>query len=76
MKKFLFLFLIIPSAAFTQKTAKPDAYAKTITAADLKKHLYIVASAEMQGREAATEGERKAAAYIENEFKRIGLQPG
>jgi Zn-dependent M28 family amino/carboxypeptidase len=30
----------------------------------------------MQGREATTEGERKAAAYIENEFKRIGLQPG
>jgi hypothetical protein len=35
-----------------------------------------VAGAEMEGREAATEGERKAAAYIENEFKRIGLQAG
>jgi hypothetical protein len=76
MKKALFLFLSIPVFAFAQKTAKPDAYAKTITADDLKRHLYIVASAEMQGREAATEGERKAAAYIENEFKRIGLQPG
>ncbi len=76
MKIILFIFLSIPVFAFAQKTAKPDAYAKTITAADLKKHLYIVAGAEMQGREAATEGERKAAAYIENEFKRIGLQPG
>jgi hypothetical protein len=76
MKKILFLVLSIPVFAFSQKVAKPDAYAKTITAGDLKKHLYIVAGAEMQGREAATEGERKAAAYIENEFKRIGLQPG
>ncbi len=76
MKRILFLVLSIPVFAFAQKAAKPDAYAKTITAGDLKKHLYIVAGAEMQGREAATEGERKAAAYIENEFKRIGLQPG
>lgn len=30
----------------------------------------------MEGRETATEGQRKAAAYIESEFKRIGLQPG
>ena len=76
MKKILFLFLCIPVFAVAQKAAKPDAYAKTITASDLKRHLYIVAGAEMEGREAATEGERKAAAYIENEFKRIGLQAG
>lgn len=68
--------LLFTSVAVAQKSAKPDAYAQTISATDLKKHLYIVAGAEMQGREAATEGERKAAAYIENEFKRIGLTPG
>lgn len=64
------------TASFAQKTPKPDAYGKTITASDLKRHLYIIAGPEMQGREATTEGERRAAAYIENEFKRIGLQPG
>ncbi|MEJ7914283.1 MAG: M28 family peptidase, partial [Chitinophagaceae bacterium] len=72
----LFISLVFTLSVFGQKGQKPDAYAKTITAADLKKHLYIVAGAEMEGREATSEGERKAATYIENEFKRIGLQPG
>ncbi len=62
--------------SFAQKTAKPDAYAKTITASDLKKRLYIVAGADMQGRETATEGQHKVAAYIESEFKSLGLLPG
>lgn len=74
-KTFLYLLLISSTTGFAQKAAKPDAYAKTITADDLKRHLYIVAGPEMQGREAASEGERRAANYIENEFKRIGLQP-
>lgn len=73
-KTFLYLLLISSTTGFAQKVGKPDAYAKTITAADLKKHLYIVAGPEMQGRDAASEGERKAAQYIENEFRRIGLQ--
>ena len=73
-KTFLYLLLISSTTGFAQKVGKPDAYAKTITADDLKRHLYIVAGPEMQGREAASEGERKAAQYIENEFKRIGLQ--
>lgn len=77
MKKlFVFAFASASLFASAQKVAKPDAYAKTITSTDLKKHLYIIAGPEMEGREAGSAGERKAAAYIENEFKRIGLQPG
>ena len=49
-------------------------YASTITQQDLKKHLSIVASAEMEGRETATPGQRKAAAYIESQFRQIGLK--
>jgi Zn-dependent M28 family amino/carboxypeptidase len=74
-KTFLYLLLLSSTTGFAQKVGKPDAYAKTITANDLKRHLYIVAGPEMQGRDAASEGERKAAQYIENEFKRIGLEP-
>ena len=59
-----------------QNIPNPQPYAKTITADDLKKHLYIVAGREMEGRETATEGQRKAAAYIENRFKELGLAPG
>lgn len=50
-------------------------YAATISASDLRKHLTIVASEEMEGRETGTEGQRKAAAYIQSQFRTIGLQP-
>jgi hypothetical protein len=56
------------------KTATP--FANTITQTDLKGHLSIIAGPEMEGRETATEGQKKAATYIENHFKSLGLQPG
>lgn len=49
-------------------------YASLIDTADLRKHLYTIASAEMEGRETATEGQRKAAAYIEQHFQSTGLK--
>src|SRR5436190_10426096 len=71
------LFLLISVATIGQKnTANPKPFANTITQADLKKHLTQVASKEMEGRETGTAGQRKAATYIENAFKAIGLQPG
>ncbi|HXB91482.1 MAG TPA: M28 family peptidase [Puia sp.] len=74
----LFLFLSVCSAGYAQaqKIADPKPFANAITAEDLKKHLYIVASKDFEGRETATEGQRKAAAYIENHFKSLGLLPG
>ncbi len=59
-------------AAFAQDDAQK--FANTITGEDLKRHLTIVAGAEMEGRETGTEGQRKAAAYIESQFKMLGLQ--
>jgi Zn-dependent M28 family amino/carboxypeptidase len=44
-----------------------------IDSATVKKHLYTLASDEMEGRGTGTPGIEKAAKYIENEFKRIGL---
>jgi Zn-dependent M28 family amino/carboxypeptidase len=44
-----------------------------IDSATVKKHLYTLASDEMDGRGTGTPGIEKAAKYIENEFKRIGL---
>jgi hypothetical protein len=64
------------TAASAQKIADPKPFANTITPEDLKKQLYIVAGPAMEGRETATEGQRKAAAYIESQFKALGLQPG
>ena len=77
MTKFLLLLSLFGAgAAQAQKLPDPRPFAKLITVDDLKKHLYIVASADFQGRETATEGQRKAADYIENHFKSLGLQPG
>ena len=64
--------LFFPANTFSQ-TDPALKYAETITQAGLKKQLSIVASAEMEGRETGTEGQRKAAAYIESQFKEIGL---
>jgi Zn-dependent M28 family amino/carboxypeptidase len=72
---FLLAALVSSMVAMGQKAANPTVYANSITAEDLKKHLYIVAGKEMQGRETTTEGQRKAAAYIEEQFKNIGLLP-
>ena len=72
----LVMALAAPCCVIAQKAANPVTYANSITAEDLKKHLYIVAGPEMEGRETATEGQRKAAAYIENYFKQLGLAPG
>ncbi|WP_428740892.1 M28 family peptidase [Tenacibaculum sp.] len=46
----------------------------TIDLSTVKKHLYTLASDEMQGRKPGTEGMEKATQYIENEYKRIGLK--
>ena len=48
----------------------------TINAADLKKHLYIVASKDMEGRDTPSPGLEKAGNYIEQHFKAVGLKPG
>ncbi len=51
-------------------------YAVSITPSDLKGHLEILASDAYEGRETAMPGQKKAASYIENHFKKIGLAPG
>lgn len=44
-------------------------YAKTITKEDLKKHLLVLASDSLEGRETGELGQKKAAAYIKNHFQ-------
>ena len=76
MKKLL-LFTMLSLCvciAFAQ-TGDASKYATLITGSDLKKHLSVIASEEMEGRETGTEGQRRAAAYIESKFIEIGLNP-
>jgi hypothetical protein len=48
-------------------------YASVINVSGLKKHLNVIASDAMEGRETGTEGQRKAADYIQSQFQEIGL---
>ncbi|MDN3205099.1 M28 family metallopeptidase [Algoriphagus sediminis] len=48
-------------------------YAETITAADLEEYLSIIASDEMEGRDTGSEGQKKAAEYIIDHYKSLGL---
>jgi Peptidase family M28 len=75
MRKIYTLLTILFTTAAIAQNENALKFSETITADDLKKHLYIIAGPGMEGRETATEGQRKAAAYIENHFKQLGLTP-
>lgn len=74
MKRIFLAFSLVLgiSVAIAQDPAAK--YAGSITGDNLKKHLTIIAGPEMEGRETGTEGQRKAAAYIETQFKAMGLK--
>jgi len=79
MKKTTLLFIGCLSlfAINAQKKDKTrEKFGNTITATDLKKHLYIVASAENGGRDTPSPGLENAANYIEQHFRSLGLKPG
>ena len=72
---FLTVFISCDSTkkASTSNVKKEIETTVSIDTATVRKHLYTLASDEMQGRKPGTEGIEKAAQYIENEFNRIGL---
>lgn len=74
MKKIFFLLSFASTlSCIAQKSniaaVSPVKYIKTITKTDLKKHLYIVASDEMEGRETGSLGQKKAGDYMINHYK-------
>ena len=79
MKKIFFTLLVsiaIVSCDSTKKTSAKNenqVSSSFIDSTTVKKHLYTLASDEMEGRGTGTEGIEKAAKYIESEFKKIGL---
>jgi Zn-dependent M28 family amino/carboxypeptidase len=78
---FLALTSIISCDSVKNTTTNRNTFFKTVSSEDsmlidsnmVKKHLYTLASDDMQGRKSGTTGIEKAAAYIESEFKKIGL---
>src|SRR4051812_25968255 len=76
MKKILLICLPFATSLAMAQDDPAAKYAEFITKQGLKDKLTIVASAEMEGRETASPGQKKAAAYIEEQFKKFGLKPG
>jgi hypothetical protein len=71
---------LVVSCGSTQVSEKKDyakadvsKYMKTITESDLKKHLYIVASDEMEGRNTGEPGQKKAGKYLIEQYKSNGI---
>ncbi|MFN4144721.1 MAG: M28 family peptidase [Runella sp.] len=50
-------------------------YAQRINAAFLEQHLQVIAHDSLEGRDTGSRGQKKAAAYVADFFKSIGLQP-
>ena len=70
---FFFISLLLITSCNSTKNTKQKKATATIDSTTVRKHLYTLASDEMEGRRTGTPGIEKAAKYIGNEFERIGL---
>jgi Zn-dependent M28 family amino/carboxypeptidase len=66
---------VIALAADQPALPSKDA-ADAITAADLLKHIKVLASDEFEGRAPGSKGEELSVKYISEQFKALGLKPG
>lgn len=74
MKKHLILLLLTTTISCTSQKVSvsdvsPTEYMNSITASDLKTHLTIIASDEMQGRDTGSAGQKKAGQYLIDQYK-------
>ena len=53
-----------------------QAASESITAAGMLRHIKVLASDEFEGRSPGTRGEELTVAYLTDQLKKIGLQPG
>ena len=72
MKNIIFISLIFSINIFSQDNIK---YSKTILKKDLEKHLTILSSDSLEGRETGKKGQKIAAEYLKNHFINIGIPP-
>jgi Peptidase family M28 len=77
MEKILLCILLLGNISLKAQiqTMDPIPFAATIQANDLKKILYVLTSDSLEGRETGTTGNQKAANFIAEHFKKLGLPP-
>ena len=76
----ILLILLLPFYLCGQSTLTPTnpqnlKFAKTIQLDDIKRHVLILASDSLKGRETGKRGQKMAANYIVDYFKSIGIPP-
>ena len=76
MKYLLLILACIFSVYSFSQLKKADKFAKTITAEELKEHLYIYASDEFEGRNTGAKGQKKAVEYLRNFYIENEIEPG
>ena len=62
-----------PTVSSSSKPLNIPSYINSITSEELRTHLTIVASDEMQGRDTGSEGQKKAGNYIIEQHKKNGI---
>ena len=72
MKKYLILILLIPFFSSSQENLS---FAESINNKDLYKHIEVLSSDSLEGRETGKPGQKMAAEYIANQFRKIGIPP-
>jgi Zn-dependent M28 family amino/carboxypeptidase len=71
----LTIFLLASCSNNEAKFAEDDGL-NVFNADTLKKHIAVLASDDFMGRKPFTEGETKTVAYLQDQFKQMGLEPG
>jgi len=66
---------LLPLALSAQQDSLALRYAATITEADMRTHLTILASDAYMGRDTGKEGQKMAAAYLKSQFQKDGIPP-
>lgn len=75
MRNFTLLILFLGSINIKAQDSIAISYASSINIEDLQKHLYILASDSLEGRETGKKGQKLAADYISHHFQSIGIPP-
>jgi hypothetical protein len=72
----LLIFSSLACPAVDKADTPPKAALEAIDAADLLKHIKVLASDEFEGRAPGSKGEELTVKYITEQFKAVGLKPG
>ncbi len=74
--RILFIFGLFACACSPGNKFEAEDGLQSLTVKGLEEHVRVLASDEYQGRKPFTEGETKTLAYLQDQFKAIGLEPG